>query len=122
VNGHPLNGSAIKFYPVASTGLDWKPISQAISNFRLYPNYPNPFNPETTIAFDLVKSGPVELKIYNVVGEEVKTLINNSLLPGSYKIIWDGTDNSDQQVASGIYIYSLKTGNSVQSNKMVLLK
>lgn len=122
VNGHPVNGSAIKFYPVASTGLEAKQISQTISNFILYPNYPNPFNPVTTIAFDLVKSGQVELKIYNIVGEEIKTLINSSLLSGSYKINWNSTDNSNQLVSSGIYIYSLRTGNSVQSKKMLLLK
>ena len=88
----------------------------------MYPNYPNPFNPQTTITFDLMQSGLVQLKIYNIIGEEVKTLINNSMLPGNHQISWDGTDNVNKKVASGIYIYTLKMDNAIESHKMILLK
>ncbi len=121
-NGYPVNGTAIRFYPSSVTGLDWKQLPPSISKFKLYQNYPNPFNPETTIAFDLMQLGLVQLKIYNVLGEEVKTLINLPMFQGYHKIKWDGTDNLNNKVASGIYIYTLKVDNYIQSNKMILLK
>jgi len=91
-------------------------------NFTLSQNYPNPFNPETTIEFALPNRSQVELAIYNVLGQQVKKLINKSLSAGTYTISWDGRDDSGIPVASGIYFYKLITNDIHLSKKMVLLK
>jgi hypothetical protein len=90
--------------------------------FRLAQNYPNPFNPATTIEFDLSKKSAVELVVYNVLGQEVKVLTQGDLGAGTHQIVWDGTDNVGQTVASGLYFYRLKTEQFVSSNAMLLLK
>jgi len=85
-------------------------------------NHSNPFNPIITTEFWISKLGFVELKVYNVVGREVKTLVNNPLPVGTCTIRWDGTGSNGQPVSSGVYIYRLKTGNSFTAKKMLLLK
>jgi len=75
----------------------------APKEFRLYPNYPNPFNPITTISYDLPEDGFVELSVYNMRGEKVATLIKGNQEVGSYRLNWDGTSQSGEMVASGIY-------------------
>ena len=85
--------------------------------FQLRQNYPNPFNPSTTIEFDLPKSCEVTLIIYNLLGEEVITLLSASLLSGSHSIEWDASD-----LASGVYLYRLQAGNYVETRKMVLMR
>jgi hypothetical protein len=88
-------------------------------SFNLHQNYPNPFNPSTTIQFALPQAEFVTLKIYNVLGEEVATLLSASLLSGSYKYEWDAS-----HLASGVYLYRLETNNSVETEtrKMMLMK
>ncbi len=94
--------------------------------FELKQNFPNPFNPSTTINFNVIASDlgnlPVTLKIYDISGREVKTLVNESLQSGHYAVEWDGTNNQSQQVAGGIYIYRITAGTYVATRKMVLLK
>ncbi len=90
--------------------------------FALHHNFPNPFNPETTIAFDLPKSTDVTLKVYNARGQLVKTLVNGNRSAGKYQVTWNGTDNFGNRVASGLYIYSIKAGEFTQNRKMTLLK
>jgi len=90
--------------------------------FTISQNYPNPFNPETMINFEIPKSCQVIIKIYNTVGQEVKTLINEKRNAGSYQIIWDGKDNSGQNVGTGIYIYQLKADEFVAVRKMVMIQ
>ena len=88
-------------------------------------NYPNPFNPETTIKFKLIESGEVKLIIYNIKGQKVKQLVSNSanqLSEGQYSVVWDGTDENNQPVTSGIYFYKLSAGEYTQTRKMLLLK
>jgi hypothetical protein len=80
-------------------------------------NYPNPFNPQTTIQMVLPSDGFVSLKIYNVLGQEVATLVSDNLSAGSYKYVWDASD-----LSSGIYIYRLETNGLVQDKKMILMK
>jgi hypothetical protein len=96
--------------------------------FELNQNYPNPFNPSTTIKFTLPspKVGaatlPATLKIYNVLGEVVRTLLDEPMAPGVYHKIWDGRDDQGNQVASGIYFYRLRAGDFEDTKKMVLMK
>jgi len=97
--------------------------------FYLSQNYPNPFNPQTNFGFWISDFGFVEVKIYDVVGKEVKTLLEDRLAPGSYEVQWDGRDNNGETVASGIYIYRLKvsslaagTGAIILSKKMTLIR
>lgn len=88
----------------------------------LMQNYPNPFNPSTTISLILPEDGNIKLSIYNLLGQEVKTLINGYKLAGSYSVSWDGTDNNGLSVASGFYFYQLKRGDRVITRKMTLIK
>jgi flagellar hook assembly protein FlgD len=84
--------------------------------------YPNPFNPTTTISFSIKEKTPVELIIYNILGQKVRTLVNQPLEPGEHSIVWNGTDNKGRSVASGIYFYRMKAGNYSETKKMVLKK
>lgn len=92
------------------------------SNIFLHPNYPNPFNPETTIKYDLNREVFVSLKIYNLLGQEVRNLFQGKQGAGSHSALWDGRDKRGNELSSGIYIYRLKTERSIQSRKMILLK
>jgi hypothetical protein len=85
--------------------------------YTLYPAYPNPFNPATTISFDLPKSSKVTLKVFNILGEEVATLVSDRLSAGSHSYKWDASS-----LASGVYMYRLQAGNYVETKKMVLMK
>ncbi len=86
-------------------------------------NYPNPFNPETAIAFSIANEAQhVQLEIFNIRGQKVKTLVNEYLEVGRYNSIWKGTDNSGRKVASGIYFYKFKTIDYQKINKMILIK
>lgn len=88
----------------------------------LSPNYPNPFNPTTTIPFQVPKRAEVVLKIYNSLGEEIRTLIREELPPGGYKVNWNGQDNNGRQVSSGMYVYYIRIGGVTGSHKMILIK
>lgn len=90
--------------------------------YELRQNFPNPFNPSTTIAFDLPKSGFTRLSVYNIQGQLVKELVNSNLDADYHKVSWDGTDSAGRKVSSGIYLYKLQSGNFVQTNKMIMLK
>jgi flagellar hook assembly protein FlgD len=85
-------------------------------------NYPNPFNPVTTISFSLDAETPVTLQVYNLRGELVTTLVNFTLNAMTHRIQWDGTDSRGKAVSSGIYYYHLKAGSYTASRKMILLK
>lgn len=86
-------------------------------------NFPNPFNPTTTIKFSIQNNSKVYLSIFNIKGQKIKTLANNDFTKGNHSIIWDGVDDSGKPVSSGIYLYSLKVnGKSVTMKKCLLLK
>ena len=91
-------------------------------HYSLFQNYPNPFNPETTIKYEIPNKSDITLKIYNLLGQEVKTLINESKKAGYHQIIWDGRNNNGVKVGSGIYIYRIQAGDFVKTKKMVLIK
>ncbi len=85
-------------------------------------NFPNPFNPSTTIRFDLPKDSDVTLSIYNIKGQKVKSLVNEKLEMGRYNIRWDGDDATGKQMSSGVYLYRLEAGGHTKVKKMLLLK
>jgi len=92
-------------------------------SFELEQNFPNPFNSSTSISFKLPEEVQICLEVYNELGQKMKTLATGNYKPGIHTIIWDGTDNSGGNVASGIYFYRLMTGSKlVESQKMILLK
>ena len=91
-------------------------------HFSLAQNYPNPFNPTTEIAFTLPQPMEVELVVYNVWGQQVKRLLQGKLARGSYTVIWNGTNDAKQPVASGVYLYRLQAGKYSAVHKMILLR
>jgi FlgD Ig-like domain len=92
------------------------------TTITLQQNYPNPFNPSTTIAFDIPSKANVSMTIMNILGEIVRTLIDQPMLAGSYEVDWDGADNSGHLVSSGVYLYRLSTDNEMRTGKMMLIK
>ncbi len=89
---------------------------------RLHPNYPNPFNPETTIRYDLSTGGPVTLRIYDIAGRLVRTLFDGLQAAGSKTVRWDGTNDLDQRVSSGVYFCRLTAPGFGQTHKLVLVR
>jgi len=113
----------LKFDPPTDV-VDLLPESNLPNDFSLQQNYPNPFNPSTLISYSLPGIGKhhVSLKIYNLLGQKVKTLVNSHQAAGVHCISWDGKDNSGQAVTSGIYFYQLKAGIFTQTKKMSFLR
>ena len=97
-------------------------IEEIQPEIKLENNYPNPFNPSTTIGFSINQAQQVKLIIYNMLGQQVKELINKFTQPGNYRISWDATDSNGNEVSTGIYLYSLETQNFKQVKKMILTK
>jgi len=89
---------------------------------RLEQNYPNPFNPTTTIAYSIATESTVQLRVFDVRGAMVTTLVNEKQPPGGYRVTWDGVSDSRHAVASGIYFYRLTAGDFSATRKMVLLR
>jgi hypothetical protein len=87
----------------------------------LSPNYPNPFNPSTVIPYTVAAAGPVEISIYNILGHRVTTLVRSDHTPGLYSAIWNGRDDAGGGIAAGVYLFVLRTVDSVQRGKMVPL-
>lgn len=85
-------------------------------------NYPNPFNPTTTIAFTMPQTAGVTVRVYNVLGQVVKTLVNGTLPSGTHQVQWDATDNSGAGVSSGLYVYRMETEAFQATKKLVLMK
>jgi hypothetical protein len=92
------------------------------NSFVLHPNYPNPFNPETQIRFEIPYAGNVDLSIYNLLGMKVRTLYAGQKSAGVFVYKWDGKNDNNQSVSGGVYIYKLQSGQQMQMRKMILLK
>ncbi|RMF66327.1 MAG: T9SS C-terminal target domain-containing protein [Calditrichaeota bacterium] len=90
-------------------------------SFALFQNYPNPFNPETTIKYQLPEAAHLTVKIYNILGQEIRTLVDKQQPAGVYSVTWDGKDSLGRQVASGIYIYQVKAGEKFRSSRRMLM-
>ena len=99
-------------------------VQQAIpAEYALSQNYPNPFNPVTTISFNLPEDGMVKISVFNLLGQEVRTLVSSRLEAGSYKTTWNSLDNNGRKVSTGMYFYRLQVDSKIVSmKKMVLLK
>ncbi|MFQ6611003.1 MAG: T9SS type A sorting domain-containing protein [Fidelibacterota bacterium] len=91
-------------------------------NFKLYPNFPNPFNPTTEIRYNIPEDTYVQITVYNLEGRKIKTLVNEYLTSGYKKVIWDSTNDNGIQVASGVYFYQMTAGSFSDMKKMVILK
>lgn len=89
---------------------------------RFLKNYPNPFNPSTTISFQIDKEGKVLVEIFNIKGQKVKILSSEYRQPGNYNIIWDGKSTSGSVVSSGLYLYKVSVNGHQKTNKMLLVK
>ena len=90
--------------------------------FVLHPNFPNPFNPVTSISFDILKNIKIKLDVYDQMGRIVRNLINSSYEKGYHSVIWDSRDNNGKQVPSGLYFYSIEFGNNKHTKKMLFIK
>jgi hypothetical protein len=85
-------------------------------------NFPNPFNPETTLFFSLPNEQEIELTVYNLKGQKVRQLARGQFPSGEHSVIWEGKDDNGKQVSSGVYLYKLETADKIISKKMLLLK
>lgn len=130
VNSTPVPGITLPAYTALvyanapdSVILNVEPLAaQAPGEFSLRQNFPNPFNPETTIEFETPVREQVRLEIYNILGQRVRTLANEVYAPGRYRVVWNGRDEAGEPVASGIYILHFRAGNFVKNQRMVLLR
>jgi len=121
IESQPANNKSIKLkYTGSTVGVNQDP--GIPSKYALYANYPNPFNPTTTIKYDLAARAEVELTIYNILGAKVADLVNGVQEAGTFRATWDGRNQKGEAVASGLYIYRLKAGSFLETRKMVLLK
>ena len=96
--------------------------SEAPSSFELGANYPNPFNPETTIKYAIPSQAHVTLRIYNLQGQLVRALVDERKSPGYYRVVWNGSNDAGARVSSGIYLYTITAGNFKATKKMAILK
>jgi hypothetical protein len=96
--------------------------SQFETGTQLFTNYPNPFNVETTIRFEMIHGSTVNIQIYDMLGRKIRTLVQEFYETGHYAVTWDGRNKVGIPVASGVYIYRLAAGNFVESRKMLLLR
>lgn len=118
-NGMNIYAGLVAYDPTDVGGGD---PSVVPSEYTLSQNYPNPFNPTTEISFALPSAGDVELSVFNILGQKIRMLVNQSLPAGSHEVTWQGTADNGQPVASGVYFYRLTSGDVKLSRKMMLLK
>jgi len=118
-----VENADVQLTPMSATAVGEEDnISAVPSKFELLQNYPNPFNPSTTIRYALPKASHVTLKIFNLRGEVVKTLVNGFQSAQNYQVVWNGDNESGQKVAAGIYLYQLQADNYKQTMRLILLK
>jgi hypothetical protein len=108
------------FDTVTVSNLD--PSDNLPNKFALQQNYPNPFNPTTAISFQIPEASQVSLKIFNILGQEVRTLVNDIYAAGQWSVNWDGKDNFGNAVPSGMYLYQLESEAYTEMKKMILTK
>jgi len=118
------NGYSIHMYDISGVLTDITPVVEDLlpTSIFLSQNYPNPFNPTTTIDYTVPRRSRVNLSIYNILGQNITTLVDRNETAGQYSVQWDGVDNKSRPVASGIYFYRLRVDDFIESKKMILLK
>ena len=127
-NLDPINGTGIEIIEIEPTVTSVANRENSPENFQLYQNYPNPFNPTTTIAYSLPQKSSVEIKIFDVQGREIKSFIIGAQSAGYQRVMWNGTNDLNNPMSSGFYVYRVKASSLVdgktfaKSAKMVLLK
>jgi len=113
-----LNWTALDDYGILSGGtVEVAEAEEIPVEFSLGQNFPNPFNPTTTISFQVLSAGTVKVNVYDILGRKVDTLVDNVLAPGTYAVSWNASDN-----ASGTYFYTLEAGEVKLTRKMLLIK
>jgi len=118
-----INGDTLTFeVPIVVQVISAEPEPFTPEEFSLRQNYPNPFNPVTTLRYDLPENGHVNITIYDMLGRELKTLINQTQDAGFKSVIWDATNDYGKPVSAGIYLYQIQAGEYISTKKMVLLK
>ncbi len=95
---------------------------QSLLPFSINQNTPNPFNPETSISFNMIKKGSVSLEIYNLKGQKIRTLINTDMVKGQHQIVWNGKNDYGMDSGSGVYLYKMTSGSYSQTKKMILMR
>jgi hypothetical protein len=120
--GNRSHESAQKLSSASSMADSASTASLLPKRFALHPNYPNPFNPATTIKYDLPKTTRVTLRIFDIMGRQVKTLIDEEKDAGYHYLIWEGKDDKGRPVTSGIYFYRLETSSFTFVQKLMLLR
>jgi len=117
-SAYSSNGS---FHTAGTTGIK-NETNLIPTKFEVFQNYPNPFNPSTIIKYGLPEAANVTVKVFNMLGQEVRTLVNDYKNAGTFNVQWNGDNNSGQKVTSGIYIFRVTAGNNAATMKMILLK
>ena len=119
--GNQIAANSRMNYSVTSSNSDPNPGGDTVpTNFTLFQNYPNPFNPETEIRFYLERTRRIELKVYNPLGQVVKTLVRDEMQTGFHTVVWDGSNNAGIQMPTGVYIYSLEVRREVLSGDLLV--
>ncbi len=113
-------GNNVFFYDLTVTGIELS--SAKPDNFLLHQNFPNPFNPSTTIFYDVSRESNIKVSVFDLLGREIITLVNQIEPAGSRSINWDGRDYTGNLVNAGVYIYQIEAEGFIQTKKMVLLK
>lgn len=109
--------------PDSLTGVEQQPTVRApISSFTLKGNYPNPFNPETVIEYQVHKTTRITLQVYNTLGQRIRTLGNDIHSPGLYRIVWNATNDAGNQVGAGLYFFVIKSDDRIETRKMLFTK
>ena len=99
-----------------------RPGEELPKTFTLHQNYPNPFNPETRINYELAEATKVNLVIFNLLGQKVRSLVNTLKQAGYHSVVWNGQDLNGKDVPSGVYVYRINAGNFVDSKKLALIR
>jgi len=116
-----FNGNTVEFIDL--TNLSSDNVGLDIPDmFQLHQNFPNPFNPSTIVSYEIPIESDVEIVIFDITGNEIQSFKYNNQSPGHHQISWNGFDNSGTRLSNGTYFYQLKTNNSIQTKKMVVLK
>jgi hypothetical protein len=122
ISGVQLIGQDGQNIPVHAKGDGSVALELIPMQYTLYQNFPNPFNPVTEIQFDVPDVSAVDLVVYNLMGQQVRRLVNGEIQAGYHRVVWDGLNDRGEPVSTGVYIYSLTSPSFHNTKKMVLLK